>query len=114
MRVDVKSRLQEMMTERGWTIYRIAKEAGIPWSTVRNMFKRNTEPSITTLEAICNGMGITLAQFFDFDHSSSMTDEQRLLIGQWNCLEQHDKKIISYLIQSLAQKDGLSDHIEQK
>ena len=46
--MDVKERLQQLMDERQWTIYKVAKEAGIPWSTVRNMFKRNTEPSIGT------------------------------------------------------------------
>ena len=66
--MDVKSRIQQLMDERGWTIYRIAKEANIPWITVRNMFKRNTEPSIQTLECLCKGMGITLVQFFDVKH----------------------------------------------
>ena len=61
--MDVKERLQQLMNERGWTIYRVAKEADIPWSTVRNMFKRNTEPSIATLECLCKGMGMTLPQF---------------------------------------------------
>ena len=36
--MDVKERLQQLMNERGWTIYKVSKEAGIPWSTVRNMF----------------------------------------------------------------------------
>ena len=66
--MDVKARLQQLMDDRGWTIYRVAKEADIPWSTVRNMFKRNTEPSISTLECFCKGMGMTLPQFFDVDN----------------------------------------------
>ena len=92
------------MDERGWTMYRVAKEAGIPWSTVRNMFKRNTEPSVTTLESICAGMGITLGQFFHADHSPGLTDTQWRLVQKWNGLNGHDKKLILDLLDSLSRK----------
>ena len=74
--MDVKLRLQQLMNERGWTMYRLAKEAGVPMSTVRNMFKRNTDPSISTLEALCSSMGITLSQFFDVDNSMGLSQDQ--------------------------------------
>ena len=99
--MDVKARLQQLMDERSWTIYKVAKEADIPWSTVRNMFKRDTEPSISTLEAICKGMGITLLQFFDADSPKGLTSQQQLLISQWNKLDDHDQKIIIELMTSL-------------
>ena len=99
--MDVKARLQQLMDERGWTIYRVAKEAGIPWSTVRNMFKRNTEPSIQTLECLCNGMGMTLSQFFDEDNSMGLSPEQAQLLQQWSRLRENDKRIISELVDSL-------------
>ena len=99
--MDVKARLQALMDERGWTIYRVAKEADIPWSTVRNMFKRNTEPSIATLECICHGLGITLAQFFDTENTMGLSDGQRRLIDQWNLLTERDKQIVFSLLESL-------------
>ena len=102
--MDVKARLQQLMDERGWTIYRVAKEADIPWSTIRNMFKRNTEPSIATLECICRGMGITLPQFFDVDNQMGLTDEQRQLIQRWSQLNDRDRRLISELILTLNEK----------
>ena len=99
--MDVKARLQQLMDERDWTIYKVAKEAGIPWSTVRNMFKRNTEPSIGTLEAICKGMGISLPQFFDAENQTGLTHEQQVLICQWSKLCDNDKKLVLQLVQSL-------------
>jgi len=92
------------MDERGWTIYKVAKEADIPWSTVRNMFKRNTEPSITTLECICSGMGMTLPQFFDVDNQMGLTPEQRQLIQQWNKLNDRERRLIGELVQTLNEK----------
>lgn len=102
--MDVKARLQQLMDERDWTIYRAAKEAGIPWSTVRNMFKRNTEPSIQTLECLCNGMGMTLSQFFDEDNSLGLLPEQVQLLQEWNRLRENDKRLIQELITSLNDK----------
>ena len=102
--MDVKARLQQLMDERGWTIYKVAKEADIPWSTVRNMFKRNTEPSIATLESICNGMGMTLPQFFDVDNKMGLTVEQRQLIHHWNKLNDREKHLIVELVEALNDK----------
>jgi transcriptional regulator with XRE-family HTH domain len=102
--MDIKARLQAIMDERGWTMYRVAKEADIPWSTVRNMFKRNTEPSVTTLESICAGMGITLAQFFHSGCAATLTDAQRQLVMKWNNLNEHDKKLMLDLMDSLNRK----------
>lgn len=99
--MDVKERLQQLMDERGWTIYKIAKEADIPWSTVRNMFKRNTEPSIGTLECLCKGMGITLPQFFDVDNQMGLTDEQQQLISQWSKLSDNNRRLVSELVEAL-------------
>ena len=62
--MDAQGRIKDMMVERGWTEYRLAKESGLSHSTVTNMFKRNNAPTLPTLEAVCAAFGITLAQFF--------------------------------------------------
>lgn len=102
--MDVKARLQQLMDERGWTIYKVAKEANIPWSTVRNMFKRNTEPSIATLESICNGMGMTLPQFFDTENVMGLTTEQCHLIQEWSKLNGRNKHLVCELVEALKEK----------
>ena len=64
MYLDTQARILQLMKERNWTAYRLAKEAGLAQSTITNVFKRSTTPSIPTLETICKGFGITMAQFF--------------------------------------------------
>ena len=102
--MDVKERLQQLMDERGWTIYRVAKEADISWSTVRNMFKRNTEPSVATLECICRGMGLTLSQFFDEDGQMGLSPEQSQIVREWSRLGERDRLLVSDLIKALNGK----------
>ena len=62
--VDIKQRITELMQCHGWSEYRLAKESGLSISTISNMFNRNTLPSISTLQVICDSFGISLAQFF--------------------------------------------------
>ena len=48
--MDTHDRLQQLLRERGWTEYRLSKECGLAQSTIGNIFRRNTVPSIDTLE----------------------------------------------------------------
>ena len=75
--MDTKTHIKELMDERGWTIYELAKRSGLAQTTIANMWKRNTEPTIPSLRAICNGFGITLAQFFAEGDLVELTPEQR-------------------------------------
>ena len=64
MKMDIQQHIKELMAERGWTNYRLGKEASLSHSTITNLFKRNNAPTIPTLEAVCRAFGITLSQFF--------------------------------------------------
>ena len=61
---DTNGRIKELLKQRGWTAYKLSKQSGVAESTVNNILKRNTVPSVTTLEYICGGFGMTMAQFF--------------------------------------------------
>lgn len=51
--MDTHERLRQLLNERGWTEYRLAKNCGLSESTIANIYRRNTVPSLATLEAIC-------------------------------------------------------------
>ena len=57
--MDIQGRIRELMEERSWTEYRLAKEANLSHSTVANMFNRNNAPTFPTLEAICSAFQMT-------------------------------------------------------
>lgn len=74
--MNAQKRIKQLMEERGWTDYRLAKESGLSHSTVTNMFNRNNAPTLPTLEAVCRAFGITLAQFFsEGNEPNSLTEE---------------------------------------
>ena len=96
--MDTKMRIQELMRERGWTEYRLALASGLSQSTVANIFNRNTTPSVATLEAICQGFGITLAQFFAEGEQVELTEEQREMFAAWSTLTKEQKDALYHLI----------------
>ena len=101
--VDVQKRIRELMNESGWTDYRLAKEANLSHSTVTNMFNRNNAPTLPTLEAVCNGFGITLVQFFsDRTEASALTSEQQEeLFSKWSTLTERQKKLLLELMETM-------------
>lgn len=99
--MDTHNRIRWFMDERNWTEYRLAKESGLSQSTISNLFKRNTLPSIATLEAICNGFGITLSQFFCEGMMTEMTCEQKELFDHWVTLTNEQKRLLIELMKHM-------------
>lgn len=99
--MDTNERIKKLMEERSWTEYRLAKESGLSQSTIANLFNRNTVPSITTLESICQGFGITLSQFFAETDLVELSQEQKVLFDKWLYLTKEQKEIILKLIDNM-------------
>ena len=99
--MDAQKRIRELMEERNWTDYRLAKEANLSHSTVTNMFNRNNAPTLPTLEAVCRAFGITLAQFFAEGEESRLTEEQQKLFSKWSTLTDRQKQILLELMDAI-------------
>ena len=102
--MDTHPRLRQLMADRGWTAYRLSKESGLSESTLANIFKRNTVPSITTLEAICSAFGISLAQFFAESEMVELTPELKTLFENWVSLTAEQKQAALQMIQAMNTK----------
>ena len=76
--MDLLLKINKLLDERNWSMYRLSKASKVSQSTLSNMFKRNNSPTINTLEDICKGFGITLSQFFaEDDEPISLNKEQK-------------------------------------
>lgn len=100
--MDVLERIAQLRDERGWSNYKLSKETGISQTTIGHMFTRNTQPSITTLESICKGLGITLAQFFsDGSELISLDNEQKEMLETWGLLSKEQKSALLELLKKM-------------
>ena len=95
---DVINHVKTLCKEKGWTYYRLAQEAGIPYSTLNNMLHRDNIPTVPTIQKMCDGMGITLADFFAEDIGDAhLTTSQKEILGIFAKLSPEDRKyLIAY------------------
>lgn len=98
--MDAKERIKQIMKSKNISEYRLAKLGGLSQSTISNIFNRNTAPTIPTIEAICNGLGISMSQFFAEDTQTDvyLSEEQREMFNAWSTLTAEQKEVINDLI----------------
>ena len=99
--MDTNERLRQILDERGLTTYKMSELSGLSHTTLANVFKRNTVPSISTLQAICNGFGITLSQFFAEGDMVEITPELKQLFEGWVNLNPKQKAAVLQMIEAM-------------
>lgn len=100
--MNIQDRLHQLMCERNWTNYKLAKKSGLSETTVINLFKRNNAPTFSTLEAICFAFGITLVQFFtEGNEGIPLTEEEKMLLIKWSTLTEKQKDILFEVIRNI-------------
>lgn len=102
---DTLARLEGLLAERGWTRYRLAKESGIPHSTLTNLWHKSNVPTIFTLEDICRALGITMAEFFTMpgEKAPAFTAEQQALLARWDMLTAEQRAAFLLLMQGCSE-----------
>lgn len=64
----VRERILELCAERDMTINKLSTISGITQSTVNNIVGgRNNSTTVSTIQKLCDGLGITIVEFFNDD-----------------------------------------------
>ena len=101
---EINGRIRKLCEARSWTVYRLAKESGITYSTLSTMLNQDNVPTLPTLEKLCAGFGITLGQFFE-DEDRPVTPEQLCHLQRWIRLSPEEQRGIErYMDYLLSQK----------
>ena len=62
----VKNRLLVLCEQKKISIHKLAMESAVPPSTIKNiLYGKSKNPGIVTIKMLCDGLGITLVEFFD-------------------------------------------------
>ena len=102
-------KIKLLMEKRHWTMYRLAKESGIPYSSLNSLFQKNNQPTISTLERICNGLNISMGEFFSTqlvqnEHIQTLSSEELVLINLYRSLDKNDQKLLLNYLKGLAKE----------
>ena len=72
----VAHRIEELCRDRGITINGLAHIAAIPPSTIKNIiYGVSKNPGVATIKILCDGLDISLEEFFSADVFRSLEQE---------------------------------------
>lgn len=72
----VRERILELCAERDMTINKLSTISGITQSTVNNIVGgRNNSTTVSTIQKLCDGLGITIIEFFNNDRFNEIEPE---------------------------------------
>ena len=66
MIVAVRNRIVQLAHENHITINKLADKSGLAPSSLKNiLYGKSNNPKLITIKILCDGLGITLAEFFN-------------------------------------------------
>ena len=72
----VKNRILQLCGERNLTINRLATLSALPPSSIKNiLYGKSQNPKLLTIKLICDGLDITLCEFFNTEEFNSLEPE---------------------------------------
>lgn len=72
----IARRISQLCAERHITINRLATMSGVPSSTIKNIFqKKSNNTGIVIIKKLCDGLDISLADFFDTEELRDLEQE---------------------------------------
>jgi transcriptional regulator with XRE-family HTH domain len=71
-----KNRILQLCGERHITINKLSTLSALPPSSIKNiLYGRSSDPRLLTIKKICDGLEITLAEFFDTPEFNALDPE---------------------------------------
>lgn len=72
----VRNRILTLCVERQITINKLATLSALPPSSIKNiLYGKSQNPKLITIKMICDGLGITLGEFFSTPEFDSLDQE---------------------------------------
>ncbi len=72
----VRNRLLELLGEKKMSIHKLAMESAVAPSTIKNIiYGKSQNPGIVTIKMLCDGLGISIIEFFDTKEFSNLEQE---------------------------------------
>lgn len=72
----IRNRILHLCGERDITVNKLADISGLPPSSVKNiLYGKSNNPKIATIKKICDGLDITLGEFFSTPEFDALEQE---------------------------------------
>ena len=100
--MDIGKKIKDIRTSKGLSMYRITQITGISGHHIKGIEDGTRQPTIETLQKLLIPLGITLAELFSTDSSStSLSDKERTLIENFRSLSMEKADALLYFSEVL-------------
>ena len=101
----ITNRIRELCDKKRIHLYALSNKTGISQSSLSNLMKRGSTPTFYTLDKICDGLGITLSQFFSEDMEKlELSSEQKRVLETWESLSDKEKAAVEIYVRGMKLK----------
>ena len=74
----VRDRILQLCEQRQMSIHKLAMVSALPPSSIKNiLYGKSRKPKVLTIKMICDGLGITLGEFFSTPEFDALEQEIR-------------------------------------
>ena len=71
-----KERIEQLANEKGINFCKLATISGIPYTTIKSIiYSQSNNPGISTIKKICDGLQISISDFFDTETFRNLEQE---------------------------------------
>ena len=71
----VRERLLQLLESRKFSVHKLALDSGVSPSTIKNiLYGKSVNPGVVTIKMLCDGFGITIAEFFECELFDNLDD----------------------------------------
>lgn len=72
----IRDRILHLCSEHNFTINKLATVSALPPSSIKNiLYGKSKDPKIRTIKKICDGLNITISDFFNSPEFESLEQE---------------------------------------
>lgn len=101
----ITNRIRELCDKKQMSMYALSNKTGISQSSLSNLMKRGSTRTFYTLDKICDGLGITLSQFFSGDMEKlELSSEQKRVLETWESLSDKEKAAVEIYVRGMKLK----------
>ena len=103
--MELYEKSEKIRIQKGISVAKLNKAAGISHSTLSSWKTRQTMPKIESLDSICFALEIPLAELLFDVSSGKLTGEEIELLSQWKQLNKEQRTAVMSTIKAMAKTE---------
>lgn len=98
---EIYKRVERLRKERCWSLYMLAKKAGVSVNSLYHWRDKKSSPTVYLLAALAEAFNVSIARLLmDAETLDGLTTEQRLLTEKWSKLSRKQQETVMKIIEA--------------